>query len=168
MLDGDRLHPERVQDLVGRASQLELPDARVPGVRRVHPGRRGRVHRGDHPGDRGEDLEAAAGQYDVSRVSSDLIEENKWRAVRYGLDGRLVDFGKGVELPARELVRELLQWFIDDVLDELGSRQGSRVRLPAFCDEGSSARPPARARSQSHGDLKAVVDHVIAETAEGL
>src|SRR6266403_1504263 len=53
---------------------------------------------------------------------ADFIEENKWRAVRYGLDGRLIDFGKGVELPARDLVRELLEWFIDDVVDELGSR----------------------------------------------
>src|SRR6266704_777462 len=43
---------------------------------------------------------------------ADFIEENKWRAVRYGLDGRLIDFGKGVELPARDLVRELIEWFI--------------------------------------------------------
>src|SRR5256886_2785332 len=44
---------------------------------------------------------------------AEFIEENKWRAVRYGLDGQLIDFGKGIELPARELVRELLEWFIE-------------------------------------------------------
>ena len=33
-----------------------------------------------------------------------LIEENKWRAVRYGLDGKLIDLGKEKELPARELI----------------------------------------------------------------
>ena len=52
-----------------------------------------------------------------------LIEENKWRAVRYGLDGKLIDLGKEQELPARDLIRELLEWFVDDVLDELGSRK---------------------------------------------
>src|SRR3954465_4643302 len=54
---------------------------------------------------------------------SDLIEENKWRAVRYGLDGKLIDFGKQEELPARDLIRELIGWFIDDVVDDLGSRK---------------------------------------------
>ena len=43
--------------------------------------------------------------------------------MRYGLDGKLIDFGKQQELPARELIRELIEWFIDDVVDELGSRK---------------------------------------------
>jgi glutamate---cysteine ligase / carboxylate-amine ligase len=50
-----------------------------------------------------------------------LIEENKWRAARYGLDGRLIDFGKRTEVPMRELALELLE-FVDDVVDDLGSR----------------------------------------------
>ena len=54
---------------------------------------------------------------------SAMIEENKWRAVRFGLDGKLIDFGKEQELPARELISEMLQWFVDDVVDELGSRR---------------------------------------------
>ena len=57
------------------------------------------------------------------------IEENKWRAVRYGLEGKLIDFGSQQERPARELIRELIEWFVDDVLDELGSRTRSRVRV---------------------------------------
>ena len=48
--------------------------------------------------------------------------ENKWRAARYGLEGKLVDFGKQTEVPARELVLEYLE-FIDDVVDELDSRE---------------------------------------------
>src|SRR5881296_669623 len=51
-----------------------------------------------------------------------LIEENKWRAVRYGLDGKMIDFGKGEEVPMRDLIRELLE-FVDDVIDDLGSRE---------------------------------------------
>jgi glutamate---cysteine ligase / carboxylate-amine ligase len=98
--------------------------------------------------------------------SSDFIEENKWRAVRYGLDGRLVDFGKGVERPARELVRELLGWFIDDVLDELGSRKEVEYAF-RILDEGSSADRQLAVFTRT-GDFKSVVDHVIAETAEGL
>src|SRR2546425_3219944 len=54
---------------------------------------------------------------------STLIEENKWRAVRYGIEGKLIDFGRDEERPARDLVRELIAWFVDDVLDELGSRK---------------------------------------------
>src|SRR5437667_7599412 len=69
---------------------------------------------------------------------SDLIEENKWRAVRYGLDGNLIDLGKERECSARELVTELLEWFIGDVVDELGSRTdvGYSYRI---LEEGSRA-----------------------------
>src|SRR4026209_1494770 len=49
-----------------------------------------------------------------------LIEENKWRAARWGIDGKLIDFGQRREIPMRELGLELLE-FIDDVLDDLGS-----------------------------------------------
>ena len=50
-----------------------------------------------------------------------LINENKWRASRYGIDGCLIDFGKEIEVPTRQLIMELLN-FVDDVVDELGSR----------------------------------------------
>src|SRR3989475_7041452 len=52
-----------------------------------------------------------------------LIEENKWRAARWGIDGKLIDFGKRIEVPMRDLAVELLE-FVDDVGDELGSRSG--------------------------------------------
>lgn len=50
-----------------------------------------------------------------------LINENKWRAARYGIEGKLIDFGKQEEVPTHQLIHELLS-FIDDVVDELGSR----------------------------------------------
>jgi carboxylate-amine ligase len=50
-----------------------------------------------------------------------LLNENKWRASRYGIDGRLIDFGKEEEVNTRVLIYELLD-FVDDVVDELGSR----------------------------------------------
>jgi carboxylate-amine ligase len=95
-----------------------------------------------------------------------LIEENKWRAVRYGLDGKLMDLGKECELPARDLVRELIEWFIADVIDELGSRQEIEYAF-RILDEGSSADRQV-ATFERTGDLKAVVDQLIRETAEGV
>lgn len=97
---------------------------------------------------------------------ADLIEENKWRAVRYGLDGKLIDFGKEQERPARELLRELIEWFIADVVDELGSRTEVEHAFRVL-DEGSSADRQLKVFEQT-GDLKAVVDHLVAETREGV
>jgi carboxylate-amine ligase len=97
---------------------------------------------------------------------SAMIEENKWRAVRFGLDGKLIDFGKEQEAPARELIRELLEWFIDDVIDELGSRREVEYAFKIM-REGTSADRQLAIYDQT-GDLKAVVDRLIAETAEGV
>src|SRR5215213_7864424 len=96
----------------------------------------------------------------------DLIEENKWRAVRYGFDGKLIDFGKKAECPARELIREMMEWFLDDVVDELGSRKEVEYAF-RIMDEGSSADRQL-AVYQRTGDLSAVVDQLIAETREGV
>jgi carboxylate-amine ligase len=95
-----------------------------------------------------------------------LIEENKWRAVRFGLDGKLIDFGKQTELPARELIREMLEWFLADVMDELGSRQEIEYAY-RIMDEGTSADRQL-ATFQRTGNLQAVVDQLIAETEEGV
>jgi carboxylate-amine ligase len=97
---------------------------------------------------------------------AELIEENKWRAVRYGLDGKLIDFGKQEELPARELIREMIEWFIGDVVDELGSRKEVEYAY-RILQEGSSADRQI-ATYQRTGDFKAVVDQLIQETSEGV
>ena len=95
-----------------------------------------------------------------------MIDENKWRAVRYGLDGKMIDFGKQREQPARELIREMLEWFIDDVVDELGSRKEVEYAF-RILDEGTSADRQLAVFRRT-GDLKAVVDQVIVETEEGV
>lgn len=97
---------------------------------------------------------------------ADLIEENKWRAVRYGLGGKLIDFGKKTELPAPEAVRELIDWFLGDVLDELGTRQEVEYAYHILRNGSSAQRQLATyARTK---DLRAVVDQLITETAEGV
>jgi len=97
---------------------------------------------------------------------SELIDENKWRAVRYGLDGKLIDLGKAEEKPARELIHELIEWFIGDVVDELGSRKEVEY-VYTMLDNGSSADRQL-ATFERTGDLKAVVDQLIRETGEGV
>jgi carboxylate-amine ligase len=39
-----------------------------------------------------------------------MIEENMWRAIRFGLDGRLIDLGRGEEYPARAAIERLMDW----------------------------------------------------------
>ena len=95
-----------------------------------------------------------------------LAEENKWRAVRYGLDGKLIDFGKEQEKPARELIREMIEWFIGDVMDELGSRKEIEYAY-RILEEGSSADRQLATYRQT-GSLQAVVDRLIVETEEGV
>lgn len=97
---------------------------------------------------------------------ADIIEENKWRAVRYGLDGKMIDFGKEEQLPARELVRELVEWFIGDVIDELGSRKEVEY-VYRILDEGTSADRQL-ATFKRTGNLHDVVDQLVAETKEGV
>jgi carboxylate-amine ligase len=95
----------------------------------------------------------------------DLIDENKWRALRYGTQGRLIDFGKKQEVPFPSLVEEILAW-VDDVVDDLGSRKEIEY-THTILREGSSADRQL-AVYDAADDLRAVVDHVVEETREGI
>jgi len=94
-----------------------------------------------------------------------LIMENKWRAARYGMDGKLIDFGKQTEVPARDLILEYLE-FVDDVVDELDSRQELNY-IHTMLETGSGADRQLRVYRET-GDLKKVVDYIIKETETGL
>src|ERR1041384_4072173 len=94
-----------------------------------------------------------------------LIEENKWRAVRYGLDGKMIDFGKGKEVPVRELIRELLE-FVDDVIDDLGSRK-EIGHIHTILERGTSADDQLQVWRET-SDVKAVVDRLIEMTMENV
>lgn len=99
--------------------------------------------------------------YGFRKYMPNLIAENKWRAVRYGIDGRMIDFGTQTEVPLRELALELLE-FVDDVVDDLGSRQAAEHVLTILA-EGTSADRQLRVYEET-GNLQAVVDHLCAET----
>ena len=94
-----------------------------------------------------------------------LISENKWRAMRYGIDGKLIDFGKLAEVPMRDLALELLE-FVDDVVDELESRKEVEY-VHTLLREGTSADRQLRVYEQT-GSLQAVIDHLAAETVQGV
>ncbi len=107
-----------------------------------------------------------AANQDFRQYTRSLIAENKFRAVRYGLDGKLIDFGKQEEIPLRDLIEEILV-LIDPVVDELESRKaidGIRTILKT----GTGADRQLKVFEESKGDLKAVVDYMAKETAEGL
>ncbi|HEX8493453.1 MAG TPA: carboxylate-amine ligase [Pyrinomonadaceae bacterium] len=94
-----------------------------------------------------------------------LVQENKWRAVRWGLDGKMIDFGKQKEVPVRDLILELLE-FVDDVLDELDSRKEVE-HVHEILRRGTSADEQLRVYKETN-DLKAVVDVLIARTMESV
>ncbi len=94
-----------------------------------------------------------------------LINENKWRAIRHGIDGSLIDFGKQVEVPFRALALELLE-FVDDVVDDLGSRSAVEY-VHTILRDGTSADRQLRIYQET-GHLHAVVDSVAAETMAGV
>lgn len=93
-----------------------------------------------------------------------LINENKWRAVKDGIDGKLIDFGKQSEVPLRLLLEELLE-LIDDVVDELGTRQEIEY-VRTILKKGTSADRQLRTYHETQS-LEAVVDMLAEETMMG-
>ena len=95
-----------------------------------------------------------------------FLLENKWRAARYGIEGNLIDFGKEVEVPFRELAEEMLA-FVDDVVDELDSRREVES-IRWILDNGTGADRQLAVYRESGEDLKKVVDYICEETRHGL
>ena len=99
------------------------------------------------------------------QYSRHLINENKWRASRYGIDGRLIDFGKEEEVNTRVLIYELLD-FIDDVVDELGSRH--RVAyVHKMLEQGTGADRQLAVYEESK-NLVSVVDYIRGQFLAGV
>src|SRR5262249_35919897 len=94
-----------------------------------------------------------------------LLDENRWRAARYGIDGKLIDFGKEAEVEERSLLNELLD-FVASEADELGSHR-EMAHIERIMREGTGADQQLAAYKRTH-DIKAVVDHIVVETYEGL
>jgi carboxylate-amine ligase len=94
-----------------------------------------------------------------------LLDENRWRASRYGIEGKLIDFGREAEVETRSLLNELLE-FVSTEVDELGSKR-EMAHIERIMCEGTGADRQLAAFQRTN-DMKAVVDQIVAETYEGL
>ena len=94
-----------------------------------------------------------------------LIMENKWRAARYGLEGKLIDFGKETEVNTSDLIQEYLE-FVDDVVDELDSRDEISY-IHHMLKMGNGAERQLKVFEET-GDMKRVVDYMVDETKVGV
>jgi glutamate---cysteine ligase / carboxylate-amine ligase len=102
-----------------------------------------------------------------------LIAENSWRAQRYGVEESLIDFGRGELVAMTDLADELIE-LVGDAAASLGSLDWvSRIR--DITAEGTSSDRQLRAYNAAleagaskQEALRAVVDHLIVETMEGL
>src|SRR4051812_32958121 len=94
-----------------------------------------------------------------------LLDENRWRASRYGIEGKLIDFGREEEVSTKELLNELLE-FVAGEAEQLGS-QREMQHIERICREGTGADRQLSV-FQRTSDMKAVVDQIVAETYEGL
>ena len=94
------------------------------------------------------------------QYSRALINENKWRASRYGIDGYMIDFGKEEEVNTRVLLYELLD-FVDDVVDHLGTRSATEY-IKKMIENGTGADRQIKAY-QEKKDLVNVVDYIQSE-----
>jgi carboxylate-amine ligase len=94
-----------------------------------------------------------------------LLDENRWRASRYGIEGKLIDFGREAEVETRTLLNELLE-FVSTEVEELGSKR-EMEHIERIMREGTGADRQLAVFHQTN-DMKAVVDHIVAETYEGL
>jgi len=107
------------------------------------------------------------------RYRNVLLEENRWRAQRYGIDEGLIDFGRGEIVEWSELVEEMLELVMEDAehfdcVDEI-------LRARTIISEGTSAHRQLQAYEQAvaagqdnRAALEQVVDHLINETLEGV
>lgn len=94
-----------------------------------------------------------------------FINENKWRASRYGLDGNLIDFGKKTEAKTKDLIIELLN-FVDEVVDELNIRDEMEY-IKYIMEVGTGADRQLKVWDETQ-NLNSVVDYIISETYKGL
>ena len=94
-----------------------------------------------------------------------LIDENRWRACRYGLSGKLIDFGAENEVDERELIHEMLD-FVAREVDELGSAK-EIAHIESILRSGSGADRQLETWTRTQ-DMRAVMDRITTETYEGL
>jgi len=95
------------------------------------------------------------------------VEENKWQAMRYGLDGEIIDFVQGRRVPMRAAIAEMLD-FVEDVIDDLGSRREINYLRILLDDPRGTGADRQTAIYHQTGSLDAVIRYLIQQTALGV
>jgi len=95
------------------------------------------------------------------------VEENKWQAMRYGLDGEIIDFVQGRRTRMRDAIGEMLD-FVDDVLDDLGSRHEINYLRILLDDPRGTGADRQIAVYRQTGSLDAVIRYLMQQTLEGV
>src|SRR5437773_1061219 len=90
-----------------------------------------------------------------------LLDENRWRAARYGIDGKLIDFGREAEVETRSLLNELLE-FVSTEVNELGSKK-EMAHIERIMREGTGADRQLAILERTN-DMKAERDQIVRET----
>ncbi len=154
----DQLHRQRQENLVGHPAASLLQHAGSARLRHSHAARRDHRHRGAHPGDRRHALQAARRQQELPAFTA---ARSSWRTssapARYGLDGKLIDFGKAGRSPGARADAANILDLIDDVVDELGRRDEIDY-IHQMLEDGHRRRPPVEGlrrnrRSEEGGRL---------------
>lgn len=94
-----------------------------------------------------------------------LINENKWRAGRYGIEGSMIDFGKEAEVNTRVLIYELLD-FIDDVTGPLGIKH-IVDNVHRMLERGTGADRQLEVFENTN-NLVSVVDYIHSQFLHGI
>jgi glutamate---cysteine ligase / carboxylate-amine ligase len=104
---------------------------------------------------------------EVPIVPRNLLEENKWRAMRYGLDAEVVDFGRGRSLSMRASIHELLD-MVDDVADDLGTCSDLSYIRNLVDDPRGTGADRQIAIYQQTGSIHAVYQYLMQQTLAGI
>jgi glutamate---cysteine ligase / carboxylate-amine ligase len=104
---------------------------------------------------------------EVPIVPRNLLEENKWRAMRYGLDAEVVDFGRGRSLSMRASIHELLD-MVDDVADDLGTCSDLSYIRNLVDDTRGTGADRQIAIYQQTGSIHAVYQYLMQQTLAGI
>lgn len=104
---------------------------------------------------------------EVPSLRRDYIDENKWRAMRYGLDAEVIDFVQRRRISMRDSIRELLD-VVDDVVDELGSRQEMNYLRALMDDPSGTGADRQIAVYQETSDIEQVNQFLMERTMKGI
>ena len=103
----------------------------------------------------------------VPALSRDYIEENKWRAMRYGLDAQIIDFVHRRCIGMRDALHELLD-FVEEVVDDLGSRREMNYLRTLLSDPAGTGADRQVAAYQKNTDVNEVIALLMEQTMQGI